>query len=153
MRPILGVLLGCSAFALLGFQSTPSTPADQEKQARAVCGGCHAFPAPEILPQRAWRDEFVRMMFIRDNRLPPIGPPETVYRTVQLPPDMEQVLPFYMSRAPERLPAPLLGFRLYAVRAQPRGQVLEHLVADCRRGRGRDHSVIIPASFRAVSQG
>ena len=46
------------------------------------------------------------MMFIRENRLPPIGPPGSVSRTVQLPPDMEQVLPFFTSRAPERLPAP-----------------------------------------------
>jgi hypothetical protein len=46
------------------------------------------------------------MMFIRDNRLPPIGPPDKVYASVQLPPDMEQVLPFYTSRAPARLPAP-----------------------------------------------
>jgi VCBS repeat protein/FG-GAP repeat protein len=46
------------------------------------------------------------MAFIRENRLPPIGPPEKVLRGVALPPDMEQVLPFYLSRAPERLPAP-----------------------------------------------
>ena len=46
------------------------------------------------------------MMFIRENRLPPIGRPEVVNRTVQLPPDMAQVLPFYTSRAPEHLPAP-----------------------------------------------
>jgi hypothetical protein len=77
-----------------------------ERQARVVCGGCHAFPPPEILPRDAWRDEFVRMMFIRDGRLPPLGPPEKVYRTIQLPQDMEEALPFYMNRAPERLPAP-----------------------------------------------
>ena len=77
-----------------------------EQQARAVCGGCHALPPPDILPRHAWRDEFVRMMFIRDNRLPPIGPPEKVFPTVKLPEDMEQVLAFYASRAPERLPAP-----------------------------------------------
>jgi hypothetical protein len=98
------VLVGCAAIGAFGFSDSQAP--DQEKQARIVCGGCHAFPPPEILPQRAWRDEFVRMLFIRENRLPPIGPPDTVYRTVQLPPDMEQVLPFYTSRAPERLPAP-----------------------------------------------
>ena len=79
---------------------------DDEKLARATCGGCHAFPPPDILPRDRWRDEFVRMMFIRENRLPPIGPPDTVYRSVQLPPDMTQVLSFYLARAPERLPAP-----------------------------------------------
>lgn len=46
------------------------------------------------------------MMFIRENRLPPVGPPEKVLRGVKLPPDMEQVLPYYLSGAPERLAAP-----------------------------------------------
>src|SRR4029453_18729971 len=45
-------------------------------------------------------------MFIREGRLPPIGPPGLANRNVQLPPDMEQVLPFYVSAAPERLSAP-----------------------------------------------
>ena len=57
-------------------QSPPAVQSD-EQQARVICGGCHAFPPPDILPQ-SWRDEFVRMMFIRENRLPPIGPPTTV---------------------------------------------------------------------------
>jgi hypothetical protein len=83
----------------------PSTQ-DDEKLARATCGGCHAFPPPEILPRDRWRDEFARMMFIRENRLLPIGPSDTVYRSVQLPPDMAQVLSYYVARAPERLPAP-----------------------------------------------
>ena len=46
------------------------------------------------------------MHFIREGRLPPIGPPGLAYRGVALPADMEQVLPYYMSRAPERLAAP-----------------------------------------------
>jgi len=75
-----------------------------EQQARAVCGTCHAFPPPDILPRDAWRGELIRMMFIREGRLPPIGPPDVVNRTVQLPPDIAQVLPFYTSHAPERLP-------------------------------------------------
>jgi hypothetical protein len=82
-------------------QSAMTSQGD-EKQARATCGVCHAFPEPDILPRHAWRDEFVRMMFIRLKRLPPLGPPSAV----QLPSDMEQVLPFYLSRAPEHLPAP-----------------------------------------------
>lgn len=87
-------------------QQKPAAAASAEEQARVTCGTCHAFPPPEILPRDAWRDEFVRMMFIRENRLPPPGPPDKVLRGVKLPPDMEQVLPFYTSRAPERLPAP-----------------------------------------------
>ena len=67
---------------------------------RVVCGSCHAYPPPDILPRDNWGDEFVRMMFIREGRLPPIGPPGLANRNVQLPADMEQVLPFYVSRAP-----------------------------------------------------
>ena len=77
-----------------------------ETQARAVCGGCHAYPPPEILPRDVWRDEFVRMMFIREGRVPPMGPPGIAYRKVELPADMEAVLPFYTARAPERLASP-----------------------------------------------
>ena len=75
-----------------------------EQQARVTCGGCHAFPSPEILPRDAWRNEFVRMTFLREKRIPPIG--AGVYRTIQLPPDMEAVLPYFTTRAPERLAAP-----------------------------------------------
>jgi hypothetical protein len=87
-------------------QAQPPPAQDAEQQARVTCGGCHAFPPPEILPREAWRDEFVRMMLIRENRPTPAGPPGAVNRTIQLPQDMEQVLPFYTGRAPERLPAP-----------------------------------------------
>jgi hypothetical protein len=84
----------------------PASAQPGEQQARAVCAGCHQFPPPGILPRGAWRDEFVRMMFIREGRLAPIGPPEKVYPAIQLPADMAQVLPFFTSHAPERLPAP-----------------------------------------------
>ena len=99
-------LLGCGLVTLARSASAPvsasalqSPPPAQgdEQQARATCGGCHAFPPPDILPRQVWRDEFVRMMFIREKRLPPLGPPGVVNRTVQLPPDMEQALPFFTS--------------------------------------------------------
>jgi hypothetical protein len=86
-------------------QSIPPA-APNEQDARAICAKCHAFPPPDILPRDAWRDEFVRMHFIREKRLPPPGPPEKVFPTVKLPADLEQVLTFFASRAPERLPAP-----------------------------------------------
>ena len=109
-RPSQTVALICAALcgvSLLALerQVQPTGEAD-EKMARATCSGCHAFPPPEILPRERWRDEFVRMTFIRENRLPPIGAPETVYKSVQLPPDFTQVLSYYVARAPERLPAP-----------------------------------------------
>ena len=84
-RPSQTVALICAALcgvSLLAFerQVQPAGEAD-EKMARATCSGCHAFPPPEILPRDRWRDEFVRMTFIRENRLPPIGAPETVYKS------------------------------------------------------------------------
>jgi hypothetical protein len=107
--------VGCVVFMALfsvsarpssrGLQGQPSGDA-AEAQARATCGGCHRFPPADILPKHAWRDEMVRMLFIRDKRLPPAGPPTTVYKTVQLPPDFEQALAYYTSRAPDRLPLP-----------------------------------------------
>src|ERR1700730_11585831 len=60
-------------------QAAPA-PQGDEKQAKAMCGVCHPFPQPDILTRNAWRDEFVRMMFIRQKRLPPIGNPSTVNR-------------------------------------------------------------------------
>jgi hypothetical protein len=104
----LAALIVIEHSSLVAVQNQPkpaSALSADEQQARVTCGGCHAFPPPEILPRGAWRDEFVRMLFIRENRLPPPGPPEKVLRGVKLPPVMEQVLPFYTSRAPERLPA------------------------------------------------
>jgi hypothetical protein len=97
---------GVRAQAGAGAQASAPSAADLERQARATCGSCHAFPPPDILPRGEWRDEFVRMMFIREGRSAPIGPPGIANRGVRLPPDMEQVLPFYTAGAPDRLPAP-----------------------------------------------
>ena len=91
--------------AAAGQAASATTGQADLPHAMAVCAGCHALPPPEILPRGAWRDEFVRMFFIRESRLPPVGPPGTLSR-VQLPADMEGVLPYYLSRAPERLPTP-----------------------------------------------
>jgi hypothetical protein len=74
-----------------------------EAQVRAACGPCHAVPAPDVLPRGAWRDEIVRMTYIRENRLPPVG---RAAAQIQLPPDMQQALLYYTARAPERLAAP-----------------------------------------------
>jgi FG-GAP-like repeat/FG-GAP repeat len=87
---------------------TPSISADAspEQVARVTCGGCHAFPPPDILPRDAWREEIVKMLFIREKRLPPAGPMSAASRATTLPPDMERSLAFYTGGAPARLPAP-----------------------------------------------
>ncbi len=111
-RPVAAVALAALCGAILFQYASPSIRASErrfqaaqtdEQLARVTCGGCHAVPPPEILPRDAWRYEFVQMMSIRDNTAAPAG---TTYRPVALPPDMEQVLSFYLRRAPEHLPAP-----------------------------------------------
>ncbi len=84
-----------------------STGVATEAEAKVVCGtSCHAFPPPDILPRGIWRDEIARMALIRDNKPEPRGPRGVAGRMMVLPPDMERVLRFYLSKAPAALPAP-----------------------------------------------
>jgi hypothetical protein len=46
------------------------------------------------------------MMYLRENKQPPSVPASRFNRTVQLPPDFEQALAYFLSRAPEHLAAP-----------------------------------------------
>ena len=83
---------GLFLFLALACGVMPATIARQspdEAQIRAVCGPCHAVPPPDTLPKGVWRDEIVRMSYIRDNRLPPVGRGAA---SIQLPPDMQQAL-------------------------------------------------------------
>jgi len=101
-RMLLLVAAG-AAYALAAAGVAAHGQRGEDAQVRAVCGTCHALPPPDVLPRGAWPAEFVRMMYIRENRLPPVGrgvPP------VDLPPDMQAVLPYFTSRAPEHLAAP-----------------------------------------------
>jgi len=83
-----------------------SADASPEQVARITCAGCHAFPPADILPRDAWRDEIVKMFFIREKRLPAGGPMSAASRATTLPLDMERALAFYTNGAPARLPAP-----------------------------------------------
>jgi len=105
--PVARAVPSAGVASALSPQPSAQAPAQVDQdQLRAVCGTCHVVPPPEILPSSRWRDEFIRMLFIRENRLPPVGPPATVNRMVQLPPDMQAVLPYFTTRAPEHLAAP-----------------------------------------------
>ncbi len=73
-----------------------------DAQVRGVCGACHAMPPADVLPKSAWPDEFARMLYIRENRLPPVG--RSAPRP-ELPPEMKQALAWYLANAPERLAA------------------------------------------------
>ena len=108
---LLLVVLGSDRDTYATFQAaTPravprTADLDDERHARAICGKCHAFPPPDILPRSQWRDEFVRMKFIREQKPEPRATPEQL-RQIQLPDDMEKALPFYIKHAPEQLPPP-----------------------------------------------
>ena len=78
-----------------------------EAEARELCGtACHRYPPPDILPRSEWREEIAKMTLFRQGNPVPPGPPGTLSRIVALPPDMEKVLRFYTSHAPEALPLP-----------------------------------------------
>src|SRR5262249_7013327 len=96
-------LLSAIAFGIVPLALRQQAAGGDEAQVRATCGTCHALPPPDVLPRGAWPGEFVRMLYIRENRLPPVGrgAPQA-----DLPPDMQQALTYYMARAPERLAAP-----------------------------------------------
>ncbi len=72
---------------------------------RAACTACHVAPPPDILPKSSWRDEFLRMKFIREQKPEPQVSREQM-RQIPLPDDLEKALPFYLSHAPDRLPPP-----------------------------------------------
>jgi hypothetical protein len=94
-----------SRSSVLARAQQPATSAfPDDALTRTTCGGCHAVPPPDILPRAAWRSEFVKMMFLRENRPVPAGP--NAAAGVTLAKDMEQVLTAYLAAAPERLPAP-----------------------------------------------
>jgi hypothetical protein len=81
---------------------TRQAPADQAPPL-TTCGGCHALPPADVLPQSAWPAEVARMFYIRENRLPPIGRNAPA---PELPPDMRQALAYYLAHAPEKLAVP-----------------------------------------------
>src|SRR4029079_2492867 len=91
----------CSA-PLLSWTRQTAQSVPLEAQVTATCGTCHALPPPDVLPRSAGPADAARIMYLREDRLPPTGrnaPPPA------LPPDMQQALAYYLARAPERLPA------------------------------------------------
>ncbi len=101
---VTGAVAPAALRAADGQSAQPAAQPD-EQQARVVCGTCHPLPPPDILPRAQWRSEFVRMLYIREKQQLPIGPPDRV-RLTPLPEEMERALPYFESRAPERLSDP-----------------------------------------------
>lgn len=89
-------------------QATRTTLAPAtEAEARMACGtACHRFPAPDILPRSAWRDELVRMQLIIDGVPEPAGNLSRAAVMIPLSPDMLRLLRYYESNAPDALAPP-----------------------------------------------
>jgi hypothetical protein len=87
-------------------RSVQSTELASESEARAVCSACHLFPPPDILPRSMWRDSVARMWLLQQGLSEPAGPAGTAGRMVNLPPEMQRVVGYYVANAPEQLPPP-----------------------------------------------
>jgi hypothetical protein len=77
--------------------STPVTESEQEVEARvrAACSACHPFPPPDILPRFMWRN----IVDIHDDLKKSVRP-----RSFSMGFSVDEVVGWYESRAPERLP-------------------------------------------------
>jgi len=90
--------------ARLGRMSQP-----EDATVHAVCGGCHLFPSPSVLPRSAWRAQIEHMSFLVSDLASEISSPDF---------DVEGFVAWFEGRAPEQLrmehpitrdePAPLL---------------------------------------------
>src|SRR5262245_56534040 len=79
------------ALALL-WRRPDEVPIDE--RVRVACSSCHAFPAPELLPRSAWRQQIEHMSFLVDYA-PEAG---------SEPFPVEAIVAWYEARAPESLP-------------------------------------------------
>ena len=90
-----------------GQSARPTQAAATEDEARLACGtACHRFPAPDVLPRSAWRDELVRMQLIMDGVPEPAGSLSRAAVMIPLPPEMLRLLRYYESHAPDALAPP-----------------------------------------------
>jgi len=77
------------------FSLAPETfgPEASREQMERTCGGCHAFPPPEIFPKHLWPQEVKRGFdFLKQGRVP------------QETPSVASVVAYYQRRAPEAFP-------------------------------------------------
>jgi hypothetical protein len=95
-RRIVLLLAGLASVAalvlILPFARRLAPPQDDHVQ--AVCGSCHPFPAPDLLPRPVWRTQIEHMALLVDAL--PEGSKVPGF-------DVEGFIAWYESRAPERL--------------------------------------------------
>jgi hypothetical protein len=74
----------------------------EDANVHAVCGSCHAFPAPAVLPRSIWRTQIEHMVFLVDYLRS--DPEQDRDDLDDLEFDVDGFVAWYESRAPERLP-------------------------------------------------
>jgi hypothetical protein len=82
-------------------ETTP--PSENETTARRFCTSCHAFPTPDILPQRNWSAKVFEMMGLA---MSGTGAPKGRESTIPLDFPIEKILAYYEGAAPKELPPP-----------------------------------------------
>ena len=94
--------LGIATFVVLGLEREPGpvgrTAHPDDASVHAVCGRCHLFPAPAVLPRSAWRTQIEHMAFLVDYLAPAsedLGDADF---------DVDDFVAWFESRAPEKLP-------------------------------------------------
>ena len=89
---------------LLALASTAAPPGAETDEALAqrACAGCHAVPAPDVLPRGSWKTVLYEMagMILGNVGAPRGAPPVT------LDFDIERLVRFYEAKAPPKLPEP-----------------------------------------------
>jgi hypothetical protein len=100
---VLVLLAGAGAAALFFWQrdrTAPRQPRDDDgssepiaERVRHFCGGCHAYPPPETFPKAAWKHEVERGYEFFSTATKALRPPP-----------LDDVIRYYVERAPEELP-------------------------------------------------
>jgi FG-GAP-like repeat len=94
---------GLMALAPL-FAAPPAKEPSGADLAKAQCGGCHALPAPDVLPKASWAEEIEKMaLILADKEIPRWGTPAS---PIPLSPEYQAVLRYYQAQAPEAFPPP-----------------------------------------------
>ncbi len=71
------------------------SPAELARRVHDFCGACHAYPPPDSFPRSAWKEEVERGYFFFGKSSLQVNPPP-----------IDQVIGYYESRAPQKLPEP-----------------------------------------------
>lgn len=97
LRSFLVPSAAVACVAVLALLLLSSRPEPSLAHVQAVCGSCHLFPPPDVLPRSAWRTQIEHMASLRSYLPPDSGAASPEF-------EVEEIVAWYESQAPERLP-------------------------------------------------